>query len=112
MLRSGYMDENKETAEKKVLSELLRELELDPSILEKIGFAVRAFHVFRTFDVVPFGDCEFEDFFCLACLAASLMAGDRDAEIENACEIIALCLELSCGRQEGERWKEGAASDT
>lgn len=40
------------------------------------------------------------------------MAGDRDAEIENACEIIALCLELSCGRQEGERWKEGAASDT
>lgn len=31
------MDENKETAEKKVLSELLRELELDPSILEKSG---------------------------------------------------------------------------
>ena len=31
--------------------------------------------------------------------AASLYAYDRETEIEDACETIALCLKLSCGRQ-------------
>ena len=90
---------NKPT-DKKVLSEILQEVELDPAVLEKIGFAGRAFHIFRAFDVVPFGDCEFEDYFCLACLAASLDSCGREMEIENACDIIALCQKLSCGKQE------------
>ena len=86
--------------EKKVLSGLLEEMELDTGVLEKIGFASRAFHTFRSFDVVPFGDCEFEDYFCLACLTASLSSCGRETEIEEACDIIALCLKLSCGRRE------------
>ena len=52
-----------EAMDRKVLSEILREVELDPAVLEKIGFAGRAFHIFRAFDVVPFGNCEFEDYF-------------------------------------------------
>ena len=94
------MSGKNEAVEKKILAELLREMEPDPAVLEKIGFAGRAFHIFRAFDVVPFGNSEYEDFFCLACLAASLYDYDRETEIEDACETIALCLNLSCGRQE------------
>lgn len=89
-----------EATDRKVLSEILREVELDPAVLEKIGFAGRAFHIFRAFDVVPFGNCEFEDYFCLACLAASLYAYDSEIEVEDGCETIALCLKLCCGKQE------------
>ena len=35
-----------EATDKKVLSEILREVELDPAVLEKIGFAGRAFDIF------------------------------------------------------------------
>lgn len=52
-----------ETMEKKVLPELLREIELEPAVLEKIGFAGRAFDIFRAFDVIPFGKSKYEDFF-------------------------------------------------
>ncbi len=89
-----------ETVEKKLLSELLEETKLDADVLEKIGFASRAFYVFRSFDVVPFGNCEFEDYFCLACLAASLYACDRETEVKDGCETIALCMKLCCGKQE------------
>ena len=112
------MSDKNGMVEKKLLSELLEEMELDPNMLEKIGFASRAFYVFRTFDVVPFGDCEFEDYFCLACLTASLSSFDRQMEIENGCDIIALCLKLSCGRQEeplihtNNTQEEGVPCDT
>ena len=85
--------------EKKVLSGLLEETELDTGVLEKIGFASRAFDIFRVFNVVLFGKSEYEDYFCLAYLAASLCACDRETEAEDACETIALCLKLSCGKQ-------------
>ena len=107
-----------ETVEKKLLSELLEETELNADVLEKIGFAGRAFYVFRSFDVVPFGDCEYEDYFCLACLTASLSSRGSQMEIESGCDMIALCLELSLGiqekqavRKDGTR-KEGVLCDT
>lgn len=95
-----------ETMEKKVLPELLREIELEPAVLEKIGFASRAFDIFRAFDVIPFGKSKYEDFFCLACLAASLVSGDKETEIENGRETIEFCLELSCGMRENKTTEE------
>ena len=40
------MSDKNETMDRKVLSEILREVELDPAVLEKIGFAGRAFDIF------------------------------------------------------------------
>ena len=107
-----------ETVEKKLLSGLLEETKLDADVLEKIGFASRAFYVLRSFDVVPFGDCEYEDYFCLACLTASLSSCGSQMEIESGCDMIALCLELSLGMQEKQAArkdgirKEGVLCDT
>ena len=112
------MSDKNEPTHRNVLSEILREVELDPAVLEKIGFAGRAFYVFRSFDVVPFGDCEYEDYFCLACLTASLSSCGSQMEIESGCDMIALCLELSLGMQEKQAArkdgirKEGVLCDT
>lgn len=84
------------------LSQELEKIDFSSVILEKIGVACRAFHVFRSFNVVPFGNSEYEDFFCLACLAASLCACDSETEVEDGSEIIAPCLKL-CWRKQEEK---------
>ncbi len=58
-------------------------MEFETNVLEKIGFAGRPFDIFRAFNVVPFVKSEYEDFYCLACLAESLYACDSETEMED-----------------------------